>query len=77
VRDQFEGHVSEVEESWDENGNVAFSFSAMGMSIKGDVSTDEEQITVKGTLPFAALPFKGLVEQTISEKSQEAVESDE
>jgi len=34
--------VSEVEESWDDEGNLDFAFSAMGFRVAGKVVTDEE-----------------------------------
>ena len=74
IRDEFAEQVSDVNESWDDNGNVQFSFSAMGLKIEGDVKTDEQAVNVSGKLPFAALPFRGLIEQTIANKINEALD---
>ena len=76
IRVQFQEQVTNVVEEWDDQGNVNFSFTAMGLSISGDVLTDETSVNVSGKLPFAALPFKGMIEQTISEKISEALADD-
>ena len=73
VKDEFQSQVSDLQETWDELGNLNFSLKAMGMAIKGDVVTDDDQVNVSGNLPFAALPFRGIVEKTISDKISEAL----
>ena len=65
--------VSNIEESWDEDGNLTFSFTAMGFKVAGNVVTCEEHITVSGKLPFAALPFRGAIEKTIEERLRGAI----
>lgn len=65
--------VSEVEETWDEQGNLAFAFSAMGFRVAGNMVTDEEKIIVGGDLPFAAMPFRGALESQIKERLQQAI----
>lgn len=58
LRSQIRAEVTEVEERWDDDGNLSFSFKAMGFAVSGQVVTCESQVTVAGTLPFAALPFR-------------------
>lgn len=65
--------VSEVEETWDEEGNLDFAFSAMGFRVAGKVVTDEEKVTVGGDLPFAAMPFRGALETQIKERLRKAI----
>lgn len=74
---EFSEQVTEVEEVWDDEGNLQFSFRTMGMSVDGDVATDEQSIHVTGNLPFAALPFRGVIEQKIADKISEALEEAE
>ena len=73
IRDESPVEVSEVEENWDESGNLLFSFKAMGFTISGSLVTCEQKVTVAGNLPFAALPFRGAIESQIAEKVKEAV----
>ncbi len=75
IRVEFAEQVSEMNETWDDNGNLQFSFRAMGISVEGDVQTDDDNVSVSGKLPFAALPFRGLIEQTIADKINEALEA--
>lgn len=65
--------VTEVEEVWDSDGNLQFSFKAMGISVSGQVVACSESITVKGNLPFAALPFRGAIESQIRDRIQQAI----
>ena len=65
--------VSEVEETWDDEGNLDFAFSAMGFRVAGKVVTDNEKIIVGGNLPFAAMPFRGALESQIKERLQQAI----
>lgn len=65
--------VSEVREDWDPNGNLNFSFKAMGFTISGSMVTCDQKVTVDGKLPFAALPFRGAIESQIADKVKEAI----
>ncbi len=73
IRDSAAIEVTDVQETWDEDGNLDFSFKAMGMSISGKMTVCEENVTVSGTIPFAALPFRGAIESQIAEKIGEAM----
>ncbi len=65
--------VSEVQESWDEDGNLVFAFEALGFSVSGTMMTCDVQVKVSGKLPFAALPFRGAIENQVAEKIREAI----
>lgn len=73
IRDQAPVEVSEVNEVWDDDGNLTFSFKAMGFKVSGSVVTCESKVTVIGNLPFAAMPFRGAIENQIAEKVREAI----
>jgi hypothetical protein len=66
--------VSDVEESWDEDGNLVFAFEALGFSVSGTMMTCDVQVKVSGQLPFAALPFRGAIENQVAEKIREAID---
>lgn len=67
--------LTDVEENWDEDGNLNFAFSAMGFRIAGNMVTESEQVLVNGDLPFAALPFRGALETQLATKIREAIQS--
>ncbi len=45
-----------------------YSFSTYGFNIKGDIDVEPDQVKVNGNLPFAAMMFKGKIEQTVREE---------
>ncbi len=73
MREDAPVEVTDVQEDWDDFGNLNFSFKAMGFKISGSMITTEKEITVDGKLPFAALPFRGAIESQIADKVREAI----
>ena len=73
LRENVPAEVSQVEENWDEQGNLNFAFKAMGFRVSGEVLTSEQDVTVQGKLPFAALPFRGAIESAIREQLESAI----
>lgn len=67
--------LTDVEETWDDSGNLKFAFSAMGFRIAGQMITEGQQVSVKGDLPFAALPFRGALENQLATKIREAIQA--
>ncbi|MBX3416845.1 MAG: polyhydroxyalkanoic acid system family protein [Pirellulaceae bacterium] len=65
--------VTEIVEVWDEHGNLDFSFKAMGFSISGRMESRVAVVHVQGSLPFAALPFRGAIEREVAAKIREAI----
>lgn len=73
MRKEVPVEVTEVIEEWDDQGNLTFSFKALGFKVSGSMVTCERQVTVHGTIPFAALPFRGAIESQIADKVREAI----
>ncbi|HZM03750.1 MAG TPA: polyhydroxyalkanoic acid system family protein [Candidatus Saccharimonadales bacterium] len=70
TREQFGGKVSDVEESW--NGHTeTFRFRAMGFAVEGELKVQPADVLINVDLPFAALPFKGMVENEIVKHAKE------
>ena len=67
--------LTDVEETWDDSGNLKFAFSAMVFRIAGQMITEGQQVSVKGDLPFAALPFRGALENQLATKIREAIQA--
>src|SRR5271155_1576821 len=63
-RSRFAGQVSNVAESW--NGYAdAFSFQALGFSVTGKLDVQPAQVLIELSLPLAAYPLKGRIENEI------------
>lgn len=73
VRTLYQGQVSELVETWDDEGNLQFAFSVLGLKIDGNLVVEENSASVVGTLPFAAIVFKGKVEQEIRNQLERAL----
>jgi hypothetical protein len=64
IKAQYSGMVSDLSENWD--GYIgAFSGSARGFSVSGNLTVDPSVVTVKIALPLVALPLKGKIEARI------------
>ena len=62
-----EGKVTNLKEDW--NGNqLDYSFSTYGFNVKGNVLVEQGEVKLNGSLPFAAMMFKGKIEQTVREE---------
>jgi hypothetical protein len=69
IRAKYQDQVSDLQEQWgDQTGS--FSFKTMGFAVKGNVSVEPDKVQVDGDLPFAAMMFKGKIEETIRENLQ-------
>ncbi|MEX2173102.1 MAG: polyhydroxyalkanoic acid system family protein [Pirellulaceae bacterium] len=64
VQRDYAGEVSDVRGQWNEN-QLDFGFAARGFPIQGSLVVDDGAVHVSGPLPFAALLFRGKIEQTI------------
>lgn len=64
TRAQFGQHATDLVEGWNGNTNN-FSFRAMGFPISGKLEVEPAQVQIEVQLPFAALPFKGRVENEL------------
>ena len=62
-----EGKVTNLVENWIGN-RLDYSFSTFGFNVKGDVTVEPGEVKLHGSLPFAAMMFKGKIEQTVREE---------
>lgn len=67
IHDRFHDQAKNIEHSWEDN-KLNFSFRTMGMNFKGALTVEEEVVNVEGELPFAAMMFKGKIEQGFREE---------
>ena len=62
--------IKDLEESW--NGNTGeFRFKISGFKVSGTLQVGEDFVLITGELPFAALLFKGQIEDNIRTKAME------
>ena len=52
---------------------LTFSFTTYGIQIQGTLTVEEAAVTLDGTLPFAAIAFKGKIESSLSEELRKAL----
>jgi hypothetical protein len=68
VKAQFADKIANLKEEWKE-GTGTFSFTAMGFAVSGTLTVANGKVNLDGTIPFLAVPFKGMIETTIREKA--------
>jgi len=69
-REKFGDKVSDLRETW--NGHLdTFSFRAMGFSVDGQLDVQPSEVRIEINFPWAALPFKGRVENEIVKHAEE------
>ena len=73
IKEQAPVAVTDVKEDWDDQGNLVFGFTAMGFTISGQMVTTGSDVKVTGEMPFAALPFRGMIEKEVESKIREAI----
>ncbi|MEN8153911.1 MAG: polyhydroxyalkanoic acid system family protein [Acidobacteriota bacterium] len=62
--------IQDLNEEWSGN-SCRFGFSVMGSEISGTLDILNDEVRIKGGLPFTAGLFKGKIEKTIREKAAE------
>jgi len=70
VKAQYGSHLSELHEEWDgQKGN--FRVGAMGFKSTGTVEVRPNEVHIQGSLPFAAVMFKGKIEDAIRQQVEQ------
>jgi len=64
--------VQNVSENWQGNEG-AFSFSAKGFDLSGNIRVEDSKVHINGQLPFALSFFKVKISQIIQEKAAEVL----
>jgi hypothetical protein len=72
IRDKYKDQVSRVDGSWEEN-KMNFSLTTYGFKITGDLSVEDSVAVLDGQLPFAAVAFRGKIEQGIKDALEKAL----
>ena len=64
VKEKYQDQVSDLKESWNEN-TLTFGFSTYGFKVTGDVVVEPSEVRLDGQIPFAAMMFKGKIENAL------------
>jgi hypothetical protein len=64
VCDSYGNDVSELHEEWSQH-TLSFVFKAVGLRVIGTIAVGDEDVRISVDLPFAAVLFKGLIEERI------------
>jgi hypothetical protein len=67
VQERFKDSIKDFQQTTE--GDVSkFSFKTFGMAIAGKIHVDAPDVKLDGDLPFAAMMFKGKIEQSIRDE---------
>lgn len=69
IKDSYGSQISDLDESWSENGG-SIAFKAMGFKIDADIAVTDTQAAFDVELPWAAKMFQGTIETTIRERAE-------
>lgn len=64
--------VSDLQQSW-EGDTLKFGFKTYGIAINGGITVEDNDLSLAGDLPFAAMMFKGKIESEIREQLEKIV----
>ena len=67
IRETYSDKVTNLEETWNDS-TLTFGFTTFGFKIKGSVAVERSQVEMTGELPFAAMMFKGAIEQQVRDQ---------
>jgi len=67
LKERHQDKMSDLQEQWQDN-RLEFGFSTYGFAIKGDLVVDPNEVRINGSLPFAAMMFKGKIEQGVRDE---------
>jgi hypothetical protein len=59
--------IKNLRETWSDNV-LDFGFSTFGFTIQGKVTVEDDTVNLDGQIPFAAMMFKGKIEQELRQQ---------
>jgi hypothetical protein len=68
LKERHQDKLSNLEENWPDEHHLNYSFTTYGFSIKGDLAIEPDAVKMNANLPFAAMMFKGKIEQAIRDE---------
>lgn len=72
VKDKYKDQVSSMTGEWQDN-IFNFALTTYGFTISGILTVEEQLARLEASLPFAALAFKGKIEQSFAAEIKKAL----
>lgn len=72
VAEKYKDQVSQLDGEWTENV-LDFSLTTYGFKITGKLTVEDDVARMDGQLPFAAVAFRGKIEQSIGAELKKAL----
>lgn len=72
VQERYKDQVSAIDGAWQEN-KLDFSLTTFGFTISGALTVEDQVAVLEGQLPFAAVAFRGKIEQGIKAELEKAL----
>jgi hypothetical protein len=72
VREKYKDQISSMTGDWNDNV-FKFALTTYGFTINGVLTVEEALARLEATLPFAALAFKGKIEQSFASEIKKAL----
>lgn len=72
VGEQYKDQVSHMEGEWVEHV-LNFALTTYGFKISGTLEVEDDKARLQGKLPFAAMAFRGKIEQSIASEIRRAL----
>src|SRR6056297_1022585 len=65
VRERYQDQVGNLSGEW-QDSVLKFSLTTYGINVDGVLTVEDRVARLEGKLPFAAMPFRGKIEQSIT-----------
>ena len=72
VEEKFKDQISSIDGEWNDNV-LSFNFTTYGFTISGTMTVEEEIARMEGQLPFAAMAFRGTIEDSIRKEVEKTL----
>ncbi len=72
AKERNQDKVQDLVEQWNDH-TLTFSFKAYGFDVGGTVVVEPQTVRVEAKLPFAAMMFKGKIEQALRDELTRAL----
>ena len=72
ISEKYKDQISDLTGDWTGN-TLNYAFSTFGIKIDGSLDVEADKVSMKGNLPFAAMMFKGKIENDIKAALEKAL----
>lgn len=70
--ERFQGQVSEFEGNWNDSV-YDFRLKTYGFAISGTMTVEDSRVVLDGTIPMAAMMFKGKIEKSFASELEKVL----